>query len=368
MDLSSTNRRQFLSKITAGAALMGSVAPRAVKADHHEGEKKLGFALVGLGSLATNQIAPGLLNSKYCRLAGIVTGTPEKEKVWAEKYGIPETSIYNYENFDTIKDNPDIDVVYVVLPNSMHKEFTIRAAKAGKHVLCEKPMATSSADCEAMIAACKEAKRKLAIGYCCQFEPHHQEIMRLSKEKAFGDLKMIEAGFGFKIGDPNQWRLKSELAGGGALMDVGIYALQTCRYLTGEEPSMISAIETKTDKEKFAEVDESVVWTMAFPGGVVASCSTSYNVNGINSCKGLASNGWFELDPAYNYGGIKGRTSRGELKLESGDQFAAEMDDFARCILDDQESRVSGEEGLKDLIALEAIYQSIKTGKSIKLS
>jgi predicted dehydrogenase len=157
------------------------------------------------------------------------------------------------------------------------------------------------------------------------------------------------------------------LAGGGAMMDVGIYALQTCRYLTGEEPSIVSAVETKTDKVKFAEVDESIAWTMTFPGGVVANCTTTYSVNGINRCRGLASNGWFELDPAYNYGGIKGRTSRGELKLESGDQFAAEMDDFARCILENKESKVSGEEGLKDLIAVEAIYQSIKTGKAVKL-
>ena len=165
---SSSSRRQFLSTISAGAGL--AVSSRSVFADHHEG-KKLGYALVGLGGLSTNQIAPGLLKAKHSRLAGIVTGTPEKEKVWAAKYDIPEKSIYNYENFDSIADNPDIDVVYVVLPNSMHKEYTVRAAKAGKHVLCEKPMATSAADCEAMIAACAEAKRKLAIGYRCRFEP-----------------------------------------------------------------------------------------------------------------------------------------------------------------------------------------------------
>ena len=250
----------------------------------------------------------------------------------------------------------------------MHKDYTIRAAKAGKHVLCEKPMANSAADCEAMIAACQEANRKLAIGYRCQFEPHHQEIMRLSREKAFGDMRMIEAGFGFKIGDPNQWRLKADLAGGGALMDVGIYALQACRYLAGEEPSIISAIETKTDPVKFAEVDETIVWTMTFPSGVIANCSTTYNFNGINRCKAVCSGGWFGLDPAYGYGGITGATSKGELKFESGDQFAAEMDDFAKCILENKVSRVSGEEGLKDLIAVEAIYKSIRTGTPVRLS
>ena len=228
-------------------------------------------------------------------------------------------------------------------------------------------MANSAADCEAMIAACKKANRKLAIGYRCHFEPHHQEIMRLAREKTFGEMKMIEAGFGFRLGNPNQWRLKADLAGGGALMDVGIYALQACRYLTGEEPSLISAIETKTDFEKFKEVDETIVWTMTFPSGVIANCSTTYNFNGVKHCKASCSDGWFELDPAYGYDGITGMTSKGELKLESGDQFAAEMDDFAKCITENKESRVSGEEGLKDLIAVEAIYKSIRTGTPVRL-
>ena len=362
------NRRRFLSQITAGAGVSTALSARSAMADHHGGGKKLGFALVGLGSLSTNQIAPGLLKTKHCKLAGIVTGTPAKEKVWAEKYGIPEKSIYNYENFDSIKDNPDIDVVYVVLPNSMHKEYTIRAAEAGKHVLCEKPMANSAADCEAMIAACQKANRKLAIGYRCQFEPHHVEIMRLAREKSFGDMKIIEAGFGFKIGNPDQWRLKADLAGGGALMDVGIYALQACRYLTGEEPAVISAMEAKTDLEKFNDVDETIVWSMKFPSGVLANCNTTYNFSGVNHCKASCSNGWFGLDPAYGYGGITGKTSKGDLKFESGDQFAGEMDDFAKCINEDKESRVAGEEGLKDLIAIEAIYKSIRTGTPVKLS
>ncbi|MFT4638779.1 MAG: putative dehydrogenase [Verrucomicrobiales bacterium] len=358
-----SNRRQFLK---AGAGFAAGVSLPSAFGDHHEG-KKLGYALVGLGGLSTNQIAPGLLATKHSRLAGIVTGTPEKEKIWAEKYNIPKKNIYNYENFDSIADNPDIDVIYIVLPNSMHKEFTVRAAKAGKHVLCEKPMATSAADCEVMIAACGEAKRKLAIGYRCQFEPNHQECMRLAQEKTFGDLKMIDAGFGFRIGNPDQWRLKHALAGGGGLMDVGIYALQACRYLTGEEPSIISATETKTDPVKFKEVDETIVWSMTFPSGVVANCNTTYNFNGINRFKALASKGYFGLEPGYSYKGIKGSSSKGPIALDEIDQFAAEMDDFSRCIIEDRESRVPGEEGLKDLRVVEAIYKSIRTGTPVKL-
>jgi predicted dehydrogenase len=360
-ELTQPSRRQFLTTV-AGAAS----APSIIAADTTS-DKKLGYALVGLGSLSTNQIAPALLTTKYSRLAGIVTGTPAKEKTWADNYGIPEKNIYNYETFDQIADNPDIDIVYVVLPNSMHHDYTVRAAKAGKHVLCEKPMATSVAEAEAMIDACQKAKRKLAIGYRCQFEPYNLECKRLAREKEFGDLRMIDAGFGFRSGNPNQWRLRHALAGGGALMDVGIYALQACRYLTGEEPVRISATESKTDPVKFKEVDETILWNMTFASGVVATCSTTYKFSGVNRFHAFADKGWFGLDPAYSYRGIKGKTSRGDLKFEDIDQFAAEMDDFSQCILEDKESRVPGEEGLKDMIAIEAIYKSIRTGTEVSV-
>ena len=164
-------------------------------------DKKLNFALCGLGSLSTNQIAPALQKTKYCRLVGIVTGTPAKAEKWKGQYNIPVKNIYNYDTMHRLVENPDIDVVYVVTPNALHAEHTIEAAKAGKHVLSEKPMEVSVRKCEDMIAACKAAGRKLAVGYRCQFEPHHLECMRLAREKVFGDIKLIEAGFGFRIGD-----------------------------------------------------------------------------------------------------------------------------------------------------------------------
>jgi predicted dehydrogenase len=249
----------------------------------------------------------------------------------------------------------------------MHGEFTIRAAKAGKHVLCEKPMEVSAEKCQAMIDACKAAKVQLAIGYRCQFTPHHLEMMRLAREKIFGSVKLIEASFGFRIGDPNQWRLKHDLAGGGALMDVGIYALQGARYVSGEEPMEISATETKTDPVKFKQVDESISWSMRFPSGVLANCATTYLVNGLNRLWAGAESGWFQLDPAYSYGGLKGRTSKAELDFQQPDQFATEMDDFAECILSGRRTKVPGEEGLRDIKILSAIYQSIREGKAVKL-
>ena len=366
----STDRRGFIQKagtLAAGAVVAGETGLWAPRVQSQE-KKKLGYALVGLGGLSTNQIAPGLEKTEHSRLAGIVSGTPSKIEKWKAKYNLPARNCYNYDNYEQIAANPDIDVIYVVLPNGMHPEYTIRGAKAGKHVLCEKPMANSASDCQAMINACKDAGKKLAIGYRCQFEPNNIECMRLAREKVFGDLKMIDAGFGFRIGNPDQWRLKADLAGGGALMDVGIYALQACRFLAGEEPVEISAQETKTDPMKFAEVDESIVWTMKFPSGVLAYCSTTYNFSGINRFSAHCDKGWFSLDPAYSYGGIKGRTSKGDvIEKPVIDQFANEMDNFSKCILEGRESQVSGEEGMRDLKVIEAIYRSIRTGRTVKV-
>ena len=358
-------RRKFMRGAAAGlgAAIAADLA--GVRTSRAQEGRKLNFAVAGLGSLSTNQIAPALAKTEHARLAGIVTGSTEKAERWKSEFGIDERHVYGYDDMDRLRDDPDIDAVYVVTPNGLHAEHTIRAARAGKHVLCEKPMANSAAECRAMIEACDDAGVRLAVGYRCRFEPHHLECMRLAREREFGAIRHIEAGFGFRIGDPRQWRLRADLAGGGALMDVGIYALQTCRVLTGEEPEIISAIETKTDLEKFVDVDETVVWEMRFPSGVTASCTTSYNFNGLNRFRALAERGWFGLDPAYSYTGLAGATSRGPLSLPAVDQFAAEIDDFALCILEGRESIVSGEEGLRDLLAIEAIYESIRSGRAM---
>ena len=324
------------------------------------------FALAGLGSLSTNQIAPALMQTQHARLAGIITGTPAKAAQWQARYDIPDGNVYDYDSMDRLRDNPDIDAVYVVTPNGLHREHTVRAARAGKHVFCEKPMANSVADCEAMIEACRDAGVRLGIGYRCRFEPHHLECIRLAREQEFGALRLIEAGFGFRIGNPDQWRLDAALAGGGALMDVGIYALQACRYLTGEEPVAVSALETRTDPIKFAEVDETITWQMRFPSGVVAECSTSYNLNGINRFRAYAERGWLGMDPAFAYSGLSAATSRGPFSFAPVDQFAAELDDFALCVLEQRESIVAGAEGLRDLRVIETIYESIRTGRTIE--
>lgn len=194
----------------------------------HQTERKLGIALVGLGRYSEFQLGPALEETAHCYLAGIVTGTPEKIGKWRSRYNIPENSVYNYENFDAIASNPDIDIVYVVLPNSMHTEFTIRALEAGKHVICEKPMAITVEECDQMIAAAQKAGKQLSIGYRLHFEPHNRTMMNFGQQQEMGKVKHVIAENG--MGSMQGWRLDRALAGGGPLMDLGIYCVQAARY------------------------------------------------------------------------------------------------------------------------------------------
>ncbi|MEX6688019.1 Gfo/Idh/MocA family oxidoreductase [Danxiaibacter flavus] len=361
----SKSRRRFIRDLSLGSLSLAPALSSLASCAGATSQKKngLGIALVGLGGYAGGQLAPALQQTKNCYLAGIVTGTPAKEKIWSDKYNIPQKNIYNYETFDKIADNPDIDIVYVVLPVAMHKEYTIRAAKAGKHVICEKPMAVSSADCQEMIDACKNAGKMLSIGYRLHFEPYNMEMMRLGQQKVFGKIQKLDAKNGFVYGgDPNAWRLKKALAGGGGLMDMGVYCIQGVRYTTGEEPLTVKAREEKLRPELFKEVDETVYWEMKFPSGAIARCKSSYNAND-NNLRADAENGWFELSEAYRYGGMAGATSKGKMDFPQINQQAAQMDDFANCIVQKKPTIVPGEMGLQDIKIVEAIYRSIASGK-----
>lgn len=335
------------------------------KVDEEKAAKKLGIALVGLGKYAEGQLAPALQETKHCYLAGIVTGTPEKAENWRKKYDIPTKNIYNYSSFDTIKDNPDIDIVYVVLPNALHAEYVVRAAQAGKHVICEKPMAVTVEDCDRMIAACKEAGKMLSIGYRLHFEPHNKEMMRLGQQKIYGPIKKMQAYNG--MGDAEGWRLSKKLAGGGPLMDVGIYCVQGVRYTSGMEPIAVRAQEgPKKDKEKFKEVEESLNWQMEFPGNIIAECRTSYSEE-MNLLRADAEKGWFELSPAYPYSGIKGETSGGKMDFPQVNQQALQMDDFALAIRENRPTPVPGEMGRQDVKILQAIYKAMETGQRVEI-
>ena len=341
--------------------------PSAMAQNSAKNQGKLGIALVGLGNYAGKQLAPALEQASDCYLAGIVTGTKEKEGIWAEKYGIKKANIYNYDNYDRIAENDDIDIVYVVLPNSMHAEYTIRAANAGKHVICEKPMAMNAAEAQTMIDACERNGVLLSIGYRLHFDPNTRELMKLAEEKPYGKIKYVQSEASFIMGNNlKAWRLNRALAGGGAMMDMGVYSIQAARYCTGEEPIAVTAQERKTDFEKFKEVDETITWQMEFPSGAYSNSTTSYNLR-TNRIYVSYERGAASLEPATKYSGIKGFVFKGQnvertLDAQPINQQQRQMDGFARSVKAGTPSIVSGVEGLADMKVIDAIYRSIAHG------
>jgi len=369
-------RRRFLERAGQGLAVSGALGPlvsRAAAQNVPEPPgRKLGWAIVGLGNLSINQILPAFAKCEKSRVVAFVSGHPDKANKLAPRYGVDPKRIYNYENYDTLKDNPEVDVVYVVLPNSMHAEYTIRALKAGKHVLCEKPMANTPADCQAMIDAAGQAGRKLMIAYRCRYEPFNQEMIRMAREQELGPVKVVLADHGFSIGDPTQWRLKKAMAGGGSLMDIGIYSLQAARYVTGEEPVELTAMSyTTPGDERFKEVEETIDFQLRFPSGVLASCSSSYGYSGQNRYRVVTAKGWFELEPATSYSGLRMFVHKGnateERILPVRDHFALEMDHMSECVMSGKDPLTPGEGGLRDIKIMMAIYEAAKSGKTVKV-
>jgi predicted dehydrogenase len=369
-------RRGFLARVGGGivaANLAGTVPDRTTAQQVPEPPgKKLGWAVVGLGSLAINQILPAFAKCEKSKVVALVSGHPDKANKLALRYNVNPKNIYNYQNYDSLKDNPEVDIIYIVLPNSMHAEYTIRGAQAGKHVLSEKPMATSSADCQAMIDAAKKANRKLMVAYRCRYEPFNQEMIRMARSKEFGPIKVIIADHGFNIGDPSQWRLNQKLAGGGCLMDIGIYSLQAARYITGEEPTEVTAqTYTNANDPRFKEVEETINFQLRFPSGVLANCTSSYGYNNQNHYRVVCSDGWFELEPATSYTGLQMRIHRKntleEPQLPVRDHFTLEMDHLSDCVMNGKEPLTPGEEGLRDMKIMTAIYESAKTNKTVRL-
>ncbi len=366
------SRRNFLQKLT-GSAIAFSVLPHyGLANDMYEQTydgPMLRVAIMGLGSYG-NRVAEAMQSCKKAKLVGVISGTPAKITSWQGKYNIAEKNCYNYENFDRIKDNPDIDAVYVITPNALHHDQVIRVAKAGKHVICEKPMALNAKEGQEMITGCAKAGVKLLVGYRMHFEPKTLEIIRMRKAGDFGNIKFFQGLCGFRIGDPTQWRLNKKLAGGGSLMDIGIYAINGSRYMVGEEPVWVTAQETKTDTQKFKEgVDETIQFQLGFPSGVVASCLSTYSMNNLDRFFLNGEQGFAELQPSTGYGPIKGRTNKGELTHPHVTHQTVQMDEMAGILLEGKEPivPVNGEEALKDLKIIDGIYLAVKTGKKVDL-
>jgi predicted dehydrogenase len=383
------NRRTFIWRAARGAAAAtigpqlirfapaqepsGSetAAPQSVDASEPWPiEKRAGFALVGLGRLSIQELIPAFRVSKKAKLTALVSSDPAKAQKLAQENGVNSDSIYDYKNFGRIKGNKEVQVVYVVLPNSMHAEYTIRAARAGKHVLCEKPMEVSVTKCQQMISECRHAKVKLMVAYRIQYEPMNRAMQRLVREKPFGEVKYIESANLQKV-EQMEWRLRKELSGSGAVGDLGVYCINTIRFLLGQEPIEIFAQTFRpVGDPRFKEVDATIIWQMRFPSGVLANCACSFDGHRTPSYRVVADRGTFGMDPSFPYRGLKMFAQPNEPPLpEIGqtDQFANELDHIADCVVNDREPYTPGEEGLQDQRIIEAIFESAKRGKIVQL-
>jgi predicted dehydrogenase len=390
------NRRDFLTSAAAigGATAMGAPALAAAEQLASGGAvplappdrqppnlplpevpgRRVGWAIVGLGELALGEIMPAFPKAKHSQPVALVSGHPDKAKRVAEAYAIPNDSIYNYDNFDKLAEDKSVEVVYIVLPNSMHAEFTMRALRAGKHVLCEKPMAVSVEECTKMIEAAKEADRLLGVAYRLHSEPMNRKVMEMCAKKQFGVIKTFESSNCQDVKAPNI-RLSADL-GGGPVGDVGVYSINAARYCTGEEPVEVTAIAHQPkDDPRFREVPESVAFTLRFPSGILAHCDCSFGSAESRRYRVHCAKGWIEMDPAFSYRGLRLRTKGGDPKkgtaeatehlVEAVNHFTEEMDHFSDCVLHGTKLRTPGEMGLADMRVMTAIYEAIRTGKAV---
>jgi glucose-fructose oxidoreductase len=366
------SRRKFIGHLSAAAAFI--VARRAARAsDAPVPSKKLGVALVGLGSYSTNQLGPALRLTEHCQLTGVVTGSRDKGKKWAREYGFPEKNIFSYETIPQIAGNPDIDVVYVVTPNGLHAEHVIAAAKAGKHVITEKPMANNVADCDAMIAACRDAGVRLMVGYRLHYEPHTAEFVRLAHDQTFGPFMKIESENGFSI-DPDarvadMWRLDKKLAGGGPLMDMGVYVIQAvCMAKVEAAPVAVTAKFGRVTMPKvFTEVEESITWTAEYADGAKAECKATY-AEQLSTIRAEGAKGWAEIEyPAFYYDEPILKTSQGKPHFPKINHQAAQLDGMALELLSGRPSIAPGEMGRRDVAIIEAIYAAAKSGQRVEV-
>lgn len=359
------NRRAFIRKMGTLAISLPfymNSSPLTVRVN-----KPLGVCLVGLGEYSAGNLAPALSLTQYCKLSAIVTGSPEKIPIWQKQYRIPDRNVYSYDNFEQIAGNPDIDVVYIVLPTGLHAKYAVKAANAGKHVWCEKPMARNTVECQAIINACRQNKVKLSIGYRMQHEPNTRQFIQWAKQKPYGKIEKVKAEIGYNMTPPpNIWRMSKTL-GGGYLYDLGVYSINGLRYTTQEEPLSIQATYFNSRPDVFTEIREATTFTMEFPSGIVGygKCSAAENLNLLRvECK----NGWYQLLPFQTYDGISGKTSDGKQFQDIlKNQQAWQMDQDALAILNNAKVLVGGEEGMRDIRLLEAINFSAASGEKVIL-
>ena len=364
-EFSPVSRRRFLGQLSLGAAALAG-APY-MRAQSGAAPKKLGIALCGLGNYSRGQLGPALKLTQNCRLMGVITGSPQKVPEWVREYGFPEKNVYGYDTMARLADNKDIDMVYVVTPNGLHAPYAIAAANAGKHVICEKPMARTAAECDTILAACRANKVKCSIGYRLHFDPYHREMMRMAKDPEIAPFTKMKGNRGF-VARARAWRQDKKLAGGGPMMDLGIYIIQgACMAAGGVAPIAVTAKHIPTTKpDIFVDVEEGTNWTMEFPNGAVLEAFTSYN-HSSDAFRAESPKGFIEFkEHAFTYRGAKVETHKGPLDFGPFvNQQALQIDDFVQCVRENRESRVAGEMGRRDNAIIDAIYEAARTGKKV---
>jgi predicted dehydrogenase len=373
------SRRGFMR--TAGTGLLVAAVPAVAQLAPPNQESpdsrppprtdaKVGYAVVGLGKLAIEEILPAFGLCRRSKVVALVSGHREKAEKLATHYGVEPKSIYSYDDFDKIADNPAIQAVFIALPNHMHAEFTIRGLKAKKHVLCEKPMAATSEEARRMVAAAKENDRKLMIAYRLHYEPHHLKAIELARdEQKVGRPLAFYAHNGQNTEAPNI-RLSKETAGG-PVGDVGVYCFNAARYILGEEPTEVFATAIRPNEPRFKEVDAVVTWHMRFPSGAIADCGCSFNTPDTRWFRLLGTKGVIEMENAFGYFGqqlkLKGEEGTTQFTVRPENHFQAEMDHFSRCVAENEEPRTPGEEGVQDMVIQEAILKSAAEGRPVKI-
>ncbi|MBV8880241.1 MAG: Gfo/Idh/MocA family oxidoreductase [Planctomycetaceae bacterium] len=331
--------------------------------------RQVRYAVVGLGHIAQVAVLPAFRHAKRSVLAALVSGDEEKRRELSRRYKVD--FVTGYDGYDSLLRSGSIDAVYIALPNDQHRDYTVRAARAGIHVLCEKPMATTEADCRAMIDAAREASVRLMIAYRLHFDPATLEAIRLIRNGQLGNPRLFNSTFAMQVREGNI-RAKRR-RGGGPLYDIGIYCINAARYLFRDEPIEVSAVAVNNGERRFDEIDEAVSATLRFPGSRLATFVTSFGAADAGRLQVVGSKGRLELDPAYEYAeGLTLEVTKDERtrrrKFAKHDQFAAELEYFSDCVLNGKEPEPSGEEGLADVRIIQALDRSIASGRRVKLS
>jgi glucose-fructose oxidoreductase len=332
--------------------------------------RKIRYAVVGLGHIAQAAVLPAFKHAgRNSELAALVSGDANKLRQLGRRYGVRH--LIDYDDAEDFFASGEVDAVYVALPNDQHKDWTLRAARAGLHVLCEKPMAVTSAECEAMIRATRDAKVKLMIAYRLHFERANLEVAQLAASGKLGELRFFSSDFAMQVDDDNI-RTRPIEAGGGPLFDIGIYCINAARYCLGEEPTEVMATATRSKDKRFRKVYETASVTLKFSHERVATFTCSFGAADRGTYTVVGTKGSVTLDPAYEYAEglayqLKAAKGKKTKRFAKSDQFAPELLYFSDCILKNRTPEPGGDEGLADVRIIEALHRSIASGRAVKL-